>query len=57
MNEFLNNVKDEIREKISEELNERNALKFYLIVKAQLSRTTLDGDKQLATQYFVRFQK
>ena len=57
MNEFLNNVKDEIRQKISEELNERNALKFYLIVKAQLSRTTSDGDEQLATPYFCSVPK
>ena len=57
MNEFLNIAKDEIREKISEELNERNALKFYLIVKAQLSRTTSDGDEQLATPYFCSVSK
>ena len=33
MNEFLNSAKDEIHRKISEELDERNALKFYLKVK------------------------
>ena len=57
MNEFLNSAKDEIRAKISEELDERNALKFYLIVKAQLSRTTSDGDEQLANPYFCSVPK
>ena len=57
MNEFLNNAKDEIREKISEELNERNALKFYLNVKTQLSRTSADGEEQIATPYFCSIPK
>ena len=57
MNEFLNSVKDEIHRKISEELNERNALKFYLNVKTQLSRTTADGDEQITTPYFCSIPK
>ena len=57
MHEFLNSAKDEIRMKISEELDERNALKFYIIVKAQLSRTNSDGDEQLATPYFCSVPK
>ena len=57
MNEFLNRAKDEIREKISEELNERNALKFYLNVKTQLSRTSTDGEEQIATPYFCSIPK
>ena len=57
MNEFLNSVKGEICEKISEELDERNALKFYLIVKAQLSRTTSDGEEQIANPYFCSVPK
>ena len=57
MNEFLNSAKDEIRTKISEEMDERNALKFYIIVKAQLSRTNSDGDEQIATPYFCLIPK
>ena len=57
MNEFLAQTKSEIREKISEELNKRNAFKFYLIVKAQLSRTTSDEDEQITTQYFFSVPK
>ena len=57
MNEFLSSAKDEIRTKISEELDERNALKFYIIVKAQLSRTNSDGDEQIATPYFCSIPK
>ena len=57
MNEFLSSAKDEIRTKISEELDERNALKFYIIVKAQLSRTNSDGDEQIATPYFCSVPK
>ena len=57
MHEFLSSAKDEIRMKISEELDERNALKFYIIVKAQLSRTNSDGDEQIATPYFCSAPK
>ena len=57
MFEFLNSAKDEIRAKISEELDERNALKFYIIVKTQLSRTTSDRNEQLATPYFCSVPK
>ena len=57
MNEFLNSAKGEIREKISEELNERNALKFYLNVKTKLSRTSTDGEEQIATPYFCSIPK
>ena len=57
MHEFLSGAKDEIRMKISEELDERNALKFYIIVKAQLSRTNSDGDEQIATPYFCSVPK
>ena len=57
MHEFLSSAKDEIRMKISEELDERNALKFYIIVKAQLSRTNSDGDEQIATPYFCSVPK
>ena len=57
MNEFLNSAKDEIREKISEELNERNAPKFYLNMKTQLSRTSTDGEEQIATPYFCSIPK
>ena len=57
MNEFLLSAKDEICEKISEELDERNALKFHLIVKAQLSRTTSDGKEQIANPYFCSVPK
>ena len=57
MKEFLNIAKDEIRTKISEELDERNALKFYIIVKTQLSRTNSDGDEQIATPYFCSVPK
>ena len=57
MNEFLNSVKDEIHRKISEELDERNALKFYINVKTQLSRTTADGEDRLPLHIFVRSSK
>ena len=57
MNKFLAQAKDEIHRKISEELDERNALKFYLNVKTQLSRTTADGDEQITTPYFCSIPK
>ena len=57
MNEFLAQAKEEIHRKISEELDERNALKFYLNVKTQLSRTTADGDEQITTPYFCSIPK
>ena len=57
MNEFLNSAEDEIHRKISEELDERNAMKFYIIVKTQLSRTSSDGDEQIATPYFCSIPK
>ena len=57
MNEFLAQAKGEIHQKISEELNERNALKFYLNLKTQLSRTSTDGEEQIATPYFCSIPK
>ena len=44
-------------EKITKELDERNALKFYLNVKTQLSRTSTDGEEQIATPYFCSIPK
>ena len=57
MNEFLAQAKGEILQKISEELNERNALKFYLNVTTQLSRTSTDGEEQITTPYFCSIPK
>ena len=57
MNEFLLSAKDEIHKKISEELNERNDLKFYLNVKTHLSRSSADGDEQITTPYFCSIPK
>ena len=57
MNEFLAQAKGEIREKISAELEEKNALKFYLNDKTQLSRTSTDGDEQITTPYFCSIPK
>jgi len=57
MNEFLAQAVGEIHQKISEELNERNALKYYLNVKTQLSRTSADGEEQIATPYFCSIPK
>ena len=57
MNEFLAQAKGEIHRKISEELDDRNALKFYLNVKTQLSRTTADGEEQITTPYFCSIPK
>ena len=57
MNEFLAQAKGEILQKISEELNERNALKFHLNMKTQLSRTSTDGEEQITTPYFCSIPK
>ena len=50
--EFLARVKDEIEGLIVAQLGERGALKFYLTVKTQLSRTSTDGLEQITTPYF-----
>ena len=50
--EFLARVKDEIGGLIVAQLGERGALKFYLTVKTQLSRTSTDGLEQITTPYF-----
>ena len=45
-------MKDEIGGLIVSQLDERGALKFYLTVKTQLSRTSTDGIEQITTPYF-----
>ena len=54
---FLEQAKGDICEKIEDELCARNALKFYLIVRTQLYRTTSDGDEQIANPYICSVPK
>ena len=51
MIEFLNDTKNDIRGIIVEELGVRRALKFYLTVKPQLSRSDTDGIETISTPY------
>ena len=51
LDDFLNGAKDEICGIISNELNERKALKFYLSVNLELERTSVDGVVTTTTPY------
>ena len=49
--EFLLNTKNDIHDIIAEEVGVRGALKFYLTVRPQLSRTDPDGSEKISTPY------
>ena len=49
--EFLLNTKNDIHDIIAEEVGVRGALKFYLTVRPQLSRTDPDGNEKISTPY------
>ena len=49
--EFLKDRKDDIHDIITEELGKRRAMKFYLTVRPQLSRTDPDGHETISTPY------
>ena len=49
--EFLKNTKNDIHDMIVEEVRVRRALKFYLTVRPQLSRTDPDGHETISTPY------
>ena len=51
LNEFLNSAKHEICNVISNELDERKALKFYLSVNLELERNSVDGEVTTTTPY------
>ena len=48
---FLERIKQEVKEIISEELSRRKALKFYITLNLELQRISTDGDIQLASPY------
>ena len=49
--EFLLNTKNDIHDIIADEVGIRRALKFYLTVRPQLSRTDSDGIETISTPY------
>ena len=49
--EFLLNTKNDIHDIIAEKVGVRGALKFYLTVRPQLSRTDPDGNEKISTPY------
>ena len=49
--EFLLNTKNDIHDILAEEIGVRGALKFYLTVRPQLSRTDTDGNETISTPY------
>ena len=49
--EFLLNTKNDIHDMIAEEVGIRRALKFYLMVRPQLSRIDPDGHETISTPY------
>ena len=51
LDEFLNSAKNEICNVISNELDERKALKFYLSVNLGLERISVDGAVTTTTPY------
>ena len=51
MTEFLKDTKNDIHGIIVEELGIRGALKFYLTVRPQLSRSDPDGNEAISTPY------